>query len=140
MRKISLALVLAFSSLAGMAHAANGPVSSARPMSSAKPVSSARPIVAPTTAALKQYIAAATPKAIKPSSSANSVYQKVTVALASSPSAFRALKIGKQGPDFGETAYIPKVYIKGVAGNTAYIMSESIAGPRLTGKVQLPLF
>ncbi|MEO6953412.1 MAG: hypothetical protein ABI321_16545 [Polyangia bacterium] len=122
MRKIILALTLAVLSITGAAQAAP------------------HYLVAPSTRALKSFIKNAKVTPIKPSQAHNSQAYHFTQALLAKPSVFRALKIGKQGPDFGTTAYIPKVQIKGLASNTAYLSSQSIVGPRLQGKVKLPLF
>ena len=122
MRKLVLAITLALLSVTGAAQA--------RPMY----------LVAPSAKALKTYIANAKVTQIKPSEAHNSQAYRFKQALAAKPSSFRALKIGASGPDFGTTAYIPKVEIKGLASNTAYLRSQSIIGPRLTGKVRLPLF
>ena len=96
--------------------------------------------VAPSTSALKAYIKTAKVTPIKPSVAHNSQAYRFSQALAAKPSDFRTLQIGSHGPDFGRTAYIPKVEIKGLASNTAYLLSQSIMGPRLRGKVRLPLF
>lgn len=122
MRKLVLVLSLALLSLTGAAQA------------------DTHYLVAPSTKALKSYIASAKVTPIKPSQAHNSQAYRFSQALATKPSNFRILKIGKSGPDFGRTAYIPNVEIKGLASNTAYIESQSIVGPRLDGKVRLPLF
>ena len=122
MRTMFLALTLAVLSITGAAHAAP------------------HYIVAPSTSALKAFIKGAKVTPIKPSAAHNSQAYRFSQAMAAKPSDFRVLKIGAYGPDFGRTAYIPKVEIKGLRSNTAYIESQSIAGPRLEGKVRLPLF
>ena len=123
MRKLILALAVAGISFAGAANAA-----------------APHGFVAPSPNMLKNYLASAKLTRIKPSQAASSQYVKFNKAMNANPSAFRAIKLGKSGPDFGRTAYIPKVQIKGLAGNTAYIEAQSIAGPHLVGKIHLPLF
>ena len=122
MRTLAFALVLSF---IGIATAQAAP---------------SKGLVAPAPGALKTYLASAKSTPVKMSQAHNSQYYKFTTALAAKPGAFRVIKLGKMGIDFGRTAYVPKVSIKGLDGNTAYIRSGTIMGPQVVSKVHLPLF
>jgi len=97
-------------------------------------------IVAPAPGMLKTYLANAKGTDVKTSAAHNSQYYKFTQALKANPSNFRAIKLGRMAVDFGRTAYIPKVEIKGLTGNTAYIESGTVMGPKFVTKVHLPMF
>lgn len=123
MRKLALALALSFLGVA-TAHAAP-------PMG----------IVAPAPGALKTYLTNAKATPVKVSQSHNSQYYKFTTALAAKPGDFRTIKLGdRMGVDFSRTAYVPKVYIKGLDGNTAFIKSGTVTGPKIVSKIHLPIY
>ena len=129
MNKLAVAIAFVIASL-GMAHAAGPKISSARPKSA----------VAPSPGMLKRYLASAKGTRIAPSRAPNSMAQRIMKAVRANPSKFTRIRLGRQGIDHGRTAYIPKSPVKGLPGNTAFILSQSIAGPRFTSKVQLPRF
>lgn len=128
MHKLALAILVVLTSF-GVAHAAGAKISSARPMN----------IVAPAPGTLKRYLTNTEGKRVKPSTAHNSQFYKFNQALKANPKAFRKIVLFR-GIDTGETAYIPKLSIKGLKGNTAYVKGiDPMFRPSLR-IVHLPLF
>ncbi len=99
----------------------------------------AKGLVAPAPGTLKNYIMNNPGRLVKQSASPRSTFMTFNKALAAHPSEFRKLIIF-HGIDTSEIAYIPKVQIKGLAGNTAYVRSFNLINHEQLHKVRLPLF
>jgi hypothetical protein len=118
MRSFVLSLCVALLSVAGLAHAK-----------------------ATSAADLRKLVLAGTATQVKTSFSPNSTYAQVNAAIDGSPSAMRKVMLTKATtPDNGSSFYLLKNPIpakaaapgKLVKANVAYIISESIGGPRMS--------
>lgn len=115
-----LALALSLLGLAGSAHAA-----------------APKSIVAMSARSQKAYIKAQFANGGAKTATTSLAHTVLAATAKNARAKFHIYKI-EGGLDFGAKAYEPKIEVKGLNANTAYIVSGTVMGPKFVSTVQLP--